>query len=330
MKTKSLLTGLLVCLLAGMAVRAAPAPTPVRFVDYAAQFDRFEARTHDLPMDQRVAAFHAEFDRTVPGLYADRDTARLDRRIAKALADFPSIRPAYRDVERKFPAALTVAVRHFRAIFPDFTPPLPIYLAHELGMRDGGSDYVAGRKVMLFGADAIAVIHHDDSLQPFLDHELFHLEHGRHFADCDQFWCPLWQEGLATFAASTMTPGADDHQLLLDQPAPIRAPTDAQWQRALCIVAKSFDATDGDTIAAAFTGGHHPPDLPARFGYYVGLRVAREAARVQSLSTLTRLNDQDARQVVAAALTRLIDAAGAPCPPPARQGQITSLAPRPA
>ena len=86
-------------------------------------------------------------------------------------------------------------------------------------MRDGGSDYVGGQKVMLFGADVIAKIHNDESLQPFLEHELFHLEHARHFADCDQLWCPLWQEGLATYAASAMTPGASDHQLLLDQPA---------------------------------------------------------------------------------------------------------------
>lgn len=312
------------------ALLGAAAPAPVTFTSYAPQFDRFEARTEGMAPDRRVAAFRATFDRIFPGLYAGTDTARLDRRITKALDEFPSIRPAYRTVELRFPGALATAVQRFRRIFPDFVPPIPIFLVHELGMRDGGSDYVGGRKVMLFGADVIARIHDDDSLQPFLDHELFHLEHARRFADCDQFWCSLWQEGLATYAASAMTPNATDHQLLLDEPASIRAATDARWGEALCLVATRFDSTDGDDSAAAFTGGRHPPGLPSRFGYYVGLRVASEAARTRTLPALAGLDDEAARPEVVAALAAPIVAAHAPCRPPAATGPITRIAPRPA
>ena len=151
--------------------------------------------------DARVAAFRATFEKLVPGLYTDQDEARLNGRIARSLTEFASIRPAYRMVLMRFPSDLDSAVKGFRRVFPQLQQPMPIYLAHELGLRDGGTDHVGARKVMLFGADVIARIHNDDSLQPFLQHELFHLEHARHFADCDQLWCPLWQEGLATYAA---------------------------------------------------------------------------------------------------------------------------------
>ncbi len=320
---------LLVTVLAA-ALLGTVTPPPVTFTSYAPQFDRFEARTEGMAPGRRVAAFRRTFDRIFPGLYADTDAARLDRRITRALVEFPSIRPAHRTVELRFPGALATAVQRFRMIFPDFVPPIPIFLVHELGMRDGGSDYVVGRKVMLFGADVIARIHNDDSLQPFLDHELFHLEHARRFADCDQLCCPLWQEGLATYAASAMTPGATDHQLVLDEPAPIRAATDARWGEALCLVATRFDSTDGDDTAATFAGGPHPPGLPSRFGYYVGLRVATQAARTRTLPALAGLDDEAARPVVVAALAAMIATAHAPCRPPVATGTITRIAPRPA
>lgn len=315
--------------LLGLATVAA-APPPVPFTNLAPAFDAFEARTAGMDPARRVAEFRATFDRLAPGLYTARDPAKLDRRIAAALAEFPAIRTAYRQVEREFPATLAGSVARFRKVFSDFVPPLPIYLTHQLGVRDGGSDYVNGRKVMLFGADMIARLHNDDSLPTFLDHELFHLEHARHFDDCDQLWCVLWQEGLATHAAATLTPGASDHQLLLDQPAPIRAPTDARWGDALCFVATRFDAVDGGDIDAVFTGGAQAAGLPSRFGYYVGLRIAEQAGRARSLAALDRLDNEAARPVVAGALASLIAEAHAPCAPPAATGPITRTAPRPA
>lgn len=308
----------------------ASAPPPVTFTSYAAQFDEFAARTEGMPSGQRVAEFLTTFNALVPGLYVGKDPARLVRRIDKALTNFPSIRPVYRDVERHFPDDLNTAVGHFRKVFPDFVPPIPIYLVHSLGIRDGGADYIDGKKVMMFGADVIASIHNDDSLQPFMEHELFHLEHARHFEDCDQLWCPLWQEGMATFAASVMTPGSNDHQLLLDQPTPIRAATDAHWGEALCWVASRFDDTADSDIKAAFTGGEHPAEFPSRFGYYVGLRVAAEAAGARGLPALARMSDAQARPVVVKALGSLIRAAHAPCKPPAGVGAITHRDSRPA
>jgi hypothetical protein len=308
----------------------AAAMPPIELTSYAPDFDAFEARTAGMAPEARVAEFRAEFGRIAPGLYTDRDATRLDRRIAKALAAFPALRPAYRSVVARFPSDLAAAVTAFRQSFPGFVAPMPIILAHELGMRDGGSAYIGDHKVMLFGADVIAQIHNDDSLQPFLEHELFHLEHARSFADCDQLWCPLWQEGLATYAAAVMTRGASDHQLLLDQPKAIRAATDARWGEALCWFAAHFDSADGAQADLAFSGGSAQSGFPPRFGYYVGLRIAGQAGSTTNLVALSRLNNEDARPVVAKALTTLLNASGAPCPPPSGSAPISHKAPRPA
>jgi hypothetical protein len=288
-------------------------------------------------MAERVKVFRSTFDKLYPGLYADVDQSRLNGRIEKALSEFPSIRSAYDQVERKFPEALASAMKEFRGAFPDFTPPMPIYLIHSLGTRDGGTDWVAGRMVMLFGADEIAQFHWDESLQPFIVHELFHIEHIRHFADCDQLWCSLWQEGLATYTASVLTPNASDHQLILDVPHPIREDTDSHWPDALCWTAEHFDSTNQSEVSAAFTGGPKPSTfsgdrrlapLPSRFGYYIGLRVAAQAVKTRSLSELNRLDDQAARPVIARALAELMQASHLSCPLPSKQGSITHRAPR--
>lgn len=298
----------LFAILALSCIGAAPVP----FTDLATLFEHVALATEGQPEAARVAAVRHTLSASLPGIYADG--AATDRRIARALARFPAGRDRYDLAIRAFPAALSDAVTKFRTVFPKFTPPLPIYLYHSLGTRDGGSAYLepGHRLVMLFGADMIAKLHADDSLEPFLDHELFHLEHQHAFPDCDPFWCVLWQEGLAVDAAASMNPGATDHQLLLDIPAPIRGPTDQRWTEALCFVAAHFDDTDDGIVAAALQGGGHPPaDLPDRFGYYVGYRIARTTG--QTIDHLDRLDHLAARKLMRATLARLMANAAAGC-----------------
>lgn len=319
------------CLVAGITTAsvAADAGSSPRYVDLATPFEQAARETAGQPRDSRVATVRDRINALLPGVY--RHDASTDRLIADALAQPPTKQAAYDRVVADFPVALSGAVRRFRAIFPDFTSPIPIYLYHSLGLRDGGSEYLepGKRHVMLFGADMIAEYHSDDSLQPFLAHELFHLEHGRHFADCDQFWCTIWQEGLAVDAAATITPHATDRQLLLETPEPIRSKTDARWQEALCFAAAHFDDTDGKAVIGALQMGGTPPNgLPDRFGYYVGYRIAQAAGR--NLTLLSRLDNNAARPVVRAALITLLNKANARCPLPAAKGVVPQQSPDPA
>ncbi len=318
------------CLAAGGATASVPsdAGLSARYVDLATPFEQVATETASQPQEARIAMVRDRINATLPGIY--RRDASTDRLIADALVQLPAKQAAYNRVTSNFPIALSGAVKGFRKIFPDFRSPIPIYLYHSLGLRDGGSDYLepGKRHVMLFGADMIAEYHSDNSLQPFLAHELFHLEHGRHFSDCDQFWCTIWQEGLAVDAAATMTPRATDRQLLLDIPEPIRPKTDARWKDALCFVAAHFDDTNGTAVVKALQMGGGPPnELPDRFGYYVGYRVAQ--ATKMKLIYLSRLNNKSARPIVRSALINLMDSAQARCPRPAAEAVVIQQSPNP-
>ncbi len=284
----------------------------LRYVDLATPFEMAAIESAGRPDSVRIGTVRSRVEAVLPGIYPDGPAT--DKRIAIALQGFPGDRLGYDRVISVFPEALSDATRRIRAIFPGFVSPLPIYLYHSLGQRDGGSDYLepGHRHVMLFGADMIAKYHSDDSLEPFMIHELFHLEHARHFADCEALWCTLWQEGLAVDATATMVPQATDHQLLLDLPTPVRAATERRWSDALCFVAAHVDDVDGAATAAALQMGGHPPDgLPDRFGYYVGVRLAQATAL--PITQLARLDNKAAQPVVRAALARLMKDARVPC-----------------
>ena len=313
--------------LSSLLLGAGAAP-PATFTDLATPFEKVAATTAGQPEAARVAAERARLNALLPGVYPEGDAT--DRRLAKTLAELaqPARQARYEQAIHLFPAALATATARFRRVFPRFASPFPIYLYHSLGERDGGTDYLepGHRHVMLFGADMIVALHADSSLQPFLDHELFHLQHATAFADCDQFWCVLWQEGLAVNAAATMTPGATDHQLTLDVPAPIRAPTDARWPVALCYAAENFDSTEGNAVANALQSGTQPPrGLPVRFGYYLGYRLSLATGR--NIAALAPLDNEHARVLLRATLARLISKARAPCAPPAARAEISHRAP---
>jgi hypothetical protein len=290
-------------------------PPPLRYRSLTEAFDTFAEQTKDMPRDQRVALFRKKFARLFPGYYARRGRKDYNDLIARALDEFPMARPAYLAVEHSFPSAFAGAVTQFRIDFPDFTSPMPIWFLHSLGEMDGGTREIRGHSVAVFGADMIAK-YDADRMQPFLDHELFHIEHARYFKDCDPMWCSLWQEGLAVYAASKMNPGATDHQLLLTEPKPLREPLDARWGEVLCITAANLDSTDPKVNAAFFFGqAVTPNNMPNRFGYYVAYRIVQRAGDQYGLSDLTRLNQRAARKLLAETISIMLSEAHANCLP---------------
>jgi hypothetical protein len=283
------------------------------YIDLTADFSLFVAETAAMEGPARVAAFKTRMDALLPGFYVPRFGAtpeRYDARITRAFDGFAKLRPKYESVQREFPAAFEAGIQHFRKHFPGFSPNVPVYLLHSIGEMDGGTREMGGKTYLIFGADMIAQIHEPRDLTPFLDHELFHVEHHKYFSDCEQAWCPLWAEGLATYAAKVMNPGADDGQLLLTSPQPIRAAVDATWPAALCFTrARLFSAETAD-IDALFVGGTKAREFPERFGYYVGLRVVEESGGQYKLPELSRMPPEKAKAVLTASIDRLIKKAG--------------------
>jgi hypothetical protein len=297
-------------LLITLAVQPALAEAKdAQYIDLTASFVRFVDATVAMEDQPRVALFRKQMDALLPGFYTPRngtEPARYDVRAAKALKTFEALRPRYEQVQREFPAAFEAGIRHFRKDFPGFTPNVPVYLLHSLGEMDGGTRELNGKVYLIFGADVIAQIHETRDLTAFLDHELFHVEHGKHFPECGEVWCALWAEGLATYAAKVMNPGADDEQLLLATPKPIRAPVDASWPAAACFTRAKLDSSAEEDISVLFQGGPDAGAFPRRSGYYVGLRVAEELGGEFPLAELARMSPQRAKVALLGALDRLI------------------------
>jgi len=314
MRIPALLLSALVAL-APVAASPPPAASPP-YHSLTAEYERFYDETAAMPEAERVALFRQRFDALFPGFYepAEGQTeAQFNASIAKSLTAFPALREKYQATERDFPRAYAAGLAHFRAQFPGFKLVLPVWFVHSLGRMDGGTRELKGKVYMIFGADVIAKIHDGKDIGPFLDHEMFHVENGQWFKDCDALWCSLWQEGGATYAASVMNPGADDHLLMLDQPRPIRAGVDAGWRGALCQTRADLESTDHKIYAGYFFGGDRQQKFPARWGYYVGFRLMQRLGRTMSLSQIDHLDNKSAKPLVAHELDAMIAEAGG-CP----------------
>ncbi|MBS0417922.1 MAG: hypothetical protein JSR66_09415 [Proteobacteria bacterium] len=283
------------------------------------EFADFARQTRSLPATQRVTLFRERFDALFPGYYepgADETVDHYNANVTRALDGFPAIRVRFEQVEKAFPSAFATAMTHFRQYFPDFRPTLPIWFIHSLGGLDGGVRTVRGQDVMIFGADVIARIHSDDTLGPFLDHELFHLENGRWFKDCEPdtpVWCALWREGAATYAASVMNPGATDQMLMLVLPEPIRAPVEANWRVAVCAISQDLEKSDQATYARYFLGRGESGPLPHRAGYYLGYRLLQRVGSHSSLAQIDRFDTATVHRVVKQELEAMVKEAGATC-----------------
>jgi hypothetical protein len=296
--------------LLGACATTPPAPP---YTDLTQAFVDFYDRTEGLDDAARLAAFKADVAPLFPGFYAPRfgrTPEQQDRMTLNAIRRFPEIREKYVAAQRAFPAAYAGAIEHFRSYFPDSTAALPTYFLHSLGEMDGGTREIDGRNVMVFGADGIAQYHTPQDIGPFFDHELFHVEHARHFPECDPVWCALWTEGLATAAAEAMNPGIDQAGLMLTVPRPIQPEIDADWPAALCLMRSRLDSVAREDYAAMFMGGTSDQAYPPRWGYYVGYRLAQRALARHSLGELAHLPPATAEPLVRGELEAMIAEAG--------------------
>lgn len=302
---------ILAALLIGAATPPPAASTgSIRLNDLTDDFERFWERSQSLAQGARVAAFKAEFATLIPGFY---DPARLqlddpgfyDKNVAGVLGGYPRQRDGVREVSRRFAGLLAPAQASFERALGPFAAPQTVYLVHSLGEMDGGTRTLSGKTVLIFGADVIARLHLGHDIQPFFHHELFHIRHADAFRECDPLWCGLWTEGLATYAAATLNPGATDAELLLSEPEPIRAAVAANRKEAVCTILARLDSTDRDAGRALFSYDRLNERLPPRFGYYVGYLAAAEAGKTRSLKQLAQLPRDEVRPLLEASLRAL-------------------------
>jgi len=267
-----------------------------------------EARVTDFK--ERVAARFPAFygiERHAGG----RTQEDQDRRIARALENFPKIRAGYERKGLEFASMLDKQLARFQDRFPDYQPTHEIVVLHSLGEMDGGVRSFDGRHYLVFGMDILG--RRTGNEAAFFDHELFHTYHHPVLRDCDGgMWLPLWSEGLAVHAALTLNPGASEQELLLDIPAGMAVRTRAQLGAALADLERNLDSEDPTYFGELFTTDDGPSALPWRRGYYLGFLVAQQAAKRHGLQQLAKLDCKAARAAIGTALRELRQATPTP------------------
>lgn len=317
------LLGLITVALALMGAAPAPhkqhaAAEGLKFVDLIPAFDRIWNETKDLPDDRRAQAFEADFAKVLPGFYSpdrvkDYMTAeKYHASVLRGLKAYPERRTGILRVSGEFQSLVAPAKKQFESVFGPMRGYPPIYLVDSFREFDGGTRNLPEGNRLLFGADMIDELYNGKPIKPFIEHELFHLMHHRTFPECDPVWCNLWEEGLATYVASKLNPGAPDQALGLTIPEPLRPAVEAHKQEAVCAVRARLESKDPKDYGPLFMGGGQPlsPNLPRRFGYYVGLMVVTDVGQHRTLKQLAALTPDEVRKLVAQSLSRMAE-----CPP---------------
>jgi len=295
------------------AHRSKSSSAGLQFVDLIPAFDRIWNDTKDLPDDKRVEAFEAKFAKVLPGFYSAERTKDYQtpeqhhNQVLRGLKQYPERREGIQRVSRQFQSLVAPARKQFESVFGPMRGYPPIYLVDSFREFDGGTrDLPEGNRLM-FGADMIDKLHSNSPIQPFFHHELFHLLHRRTFAECEIVWCGLWSEGLATYVASRLNPGASDESLLLTNPTALRAAVEGHRTEAICAVRTRIDSTDIEEAGPMFMGGSRQisPNLPPRFAYYVGYLVAQDLGRTRSLQQLAALKNAQVKPLIVQSLDRM-------------------------
>ncbi len=294
--------------LAAVAILAASLPRSPAITDLTGDYTRFFDATQNMPQAERVRRFKALMTTRFPGFYdgkrAGGSQVGYDGRITKSFAQFPSIRAKFVASAAALGPQLASAQAAFRRTFTDAGALPPTYLVHSLGEMDGGTREIGGKTVLVFGADVIALAHRAGSNErPFFEHEIFHTYHEPRLGECKPLWCSVWAEGLATYVAARLNPGATDDELLLT--GGMRQAVEANRTASICAVRVRALSENDEDYSALFTGSHHLPGFHDRIGYYVGYLVAKRIGDGHPLSEPANWKAQTARPRVLAALTEL-------------------------
>jgi hypothetical protein len=205
----------------------------------------------------------------------------------------------------------------FLKAFPDFRCQDSVAFGPSFRRFDG-IEYkdAAGHGHMLFGIDAIAILHEPKDMPAFFAHELFHIYHrqvmGARMPSPDSLiWWEMWEEGLATYVSQRLTPGLDAQQVLwLPQDIVQRMQAPGATAHAAKLLLADFDKTGGPTW---FSGSDAAPGgLPPRAGYYMGYLLTSELGKDHTLNWLAQLPPDQVKEQARAFLKARASHHGAP------------------
>ncbi|WP_147281774.1 hypothetical protein [Dyella solisilvae] len=213
--------------------------------------------------------------------------------------------------------ALNVQTKQFARYFgASGQPKVMVVLAPNFDAKSGVLPN--GEPVLALAVDTLLL--EKASLDIVLPHELFHLWDAEHAGITDDgvmpgthLTLPLFEEGLATYVSSIVSPGHTDGEYLLQRD--LGALPDGKLPEAAKRFLQEADELTIDptkhatskTFARWFEGGRtqFQADLPNRSGYWLGLHAIRLLARQHPLAEMASWPPAKAEQETRAALVVL-------------------------
>ena len=192
----------------------------------------------------------------------------------------------------------------FTALFPDMAWSGMVYMMPSMFCFDGRVQLVAGQVSLLLGVDIMAWLK-QTNLTPFLHHEWMHLYHDQIVPDEteDRLYWALWREGLAVYISRRLNPQANFTEILLS--AELVTRTEENLHKIAAELLEKIDSTQREDYADFFLGRIERADIPARSGYYVGLRVVTHLSERYNPAQLVRLTGDPLRHEITSVLKTL-------------------------
>ena len=298
------------------AIVAAPAvmATPAAGIvvrNLMPDFWNFWRAARDRPAAVQVQLWHELYQQPNAAVFADlRSTCNADLQpdvLQKQY--FPilkSLIPAMRALSASLPNEIISVEAQFTKAFADMRWRGPIYVMASVGCFNGRSQLIQGRQALLLGVDDMAGLH-ETNVRPLITHEMFHRYHYSHFAFEPELpqalWVRLWAEGLATFVAGRLNPGASTYELTTISPEAI-----SRMDSQMSVLTKRFlgrlNSTSQADATAYFSDDSANKQIPPRVGYYMGLEVAQYLARRYPMQTMAGWDHAQAKPHILLALRR--------------------------
>jgi hypothetical protein len=215
---------------------------------------------------------------------------------------------------RDINAALDVQAQRFAQYFGSSGQPRAVVvLAPHFDAKSGVMPN--GDPVLALAVDSLLL--EKASLDIVLPHELFHLWDAQHAGVTNDgvmpnthLLLPLYEEGLATYVSTVVSPGHTDGEYLLQND--LGALPDAKLPEAAMRFLTDADVPTIDpirhktseTFARWFMAGNKPyqADLPNRSGYWLGLHTIRILMRDHTLAEIASWHPAEAEKETRAAL----------------------------
>ena len=311
--------------LGSLQAAAANAAGPGKTPSIGASFDSFWKAAEGQPYEKQIALWDQIIEAPRQELYdwvvwEKRDSSDWQKEKAYTLktrfADYTHIGDQIPAAVDKLEADIPAQVTRFRSLFPDAPakPSVAVVLAPDFDSKSGVM--ADGTPVLALSIDTLILEKADLSI--LFPHELFHLYDADHAGITNDgvmpstdITLPLFEEGLATYVSTQVSPGHTDAQYLL------QGSLGALPASRLPEVAKRFlvDA-DTPTIDPAhhsiaygrwFEGNdkNYQPDLPNRTGYWLGLNLIRQMVKTHALQEMASWSAAKAQGETRAALVKM-------------------------